>query len=122
MDLGREINHGPGLTSGVTELKKHVSYPSFQLSDEVAKKFGEEYDCEVGDELTAVVKLRVSGIREDEYGHSKTFDVKSIDDVKEEGSSEESDESESGDAEEKVLGYKRPSGNHETPSLSSLTD
>lgn len=124
MDLGREINHDvPSQAYLPSGGKKHTSYPSFNLSDEIAKKFGAEYDCEVGDELTANVKLRVSGIREDEYGHSITFDVVSLDDVTETGGADkEAEPGESDDEEEKTLGYKRPAGNHETPSLSSLTD
>jgi len=102
-----------------TSPKKHTSYPSFNLSDEVAQKFSEEYDCEVGDELTATVKLRVSGIRKDEYGHSLTFDVVSLDNVQEQGDAEKSDEP---DEEEKTLGYKRPAGKNETPGIADLAD
>jgi len=117
MDLGREINHDIGALATAQKPKQKASYPSFQLSDEVAEKFSSEYDCEVGDELTATVKLRVSGIRKDEYGHGITFDVVSIDDVSEKPDADDEGGDED-DAEEKTLGYKRPEGKHETPDLS----
>lgn len=104
MDLGRKAEE-PGLVTASPAKSKEpkMVYPQFDLRDKVAEKFGEEYDCDVGDTLTATVELRVSGIRNDEYGQSKTFEVTKIDDVKVTGEEDEPDE------EEKTLGYKRPS-------------
>lgn len=115
MDLGTKRPEGGALISPAKGEKNKVSYPSFNISDEKAKKFLAEYDCDVDDELTATVKLRVSGLRKDEYGHSLTLDVQSIDDVKDESEKEEPDE------EEKVLGYKRKKSEsmNETPDTSA---
>jgi len=112
MELGRKAEDSPITTASPAKGKEpKMVYPQFDLRDKVAEAFGKEYDCDVGDELTATVKLRVSGIRNDEYGQSKTFEVTEIDDV--EVSGEEDDE----DEETKTLGYKRP-GKSEAPDTS----
>lgn len=104
MDLGRKSEQPEGLPTASPAKGKEpkMIYPQFDLRDKVAEAFGKEYDCDVGDELTATVKLRVSGIRNDEYGQSKTFEVTEIDDIEEQGGGDEPDD------EEKTLGYKRP--------------
>lgn len=102
MDLGRKSEE-PGIPTAAPSKTKEpkMIYPQFDLRDKVVEAFDKAYDCEVDDVIEAKVKLRVSGVRKDEYGASKTFEVLSIDDVQEEG--EETD-----DEEEKTLGYTRP--------------
>lgn len=114
MDLGTKRPEGGALVSPQKGENK-VFYPSFDISDDKAKKFLAEYDCDVDDVITATVKLRVSGLRKDEYGHSVTLEVQSIDDVKTEGGEAEPDD------EEKALGYKRnkSTSKNETPDLSA---
>lgn len=104
MNLGRKSESSEGLPTASPAKSKEpkMIYPQFDLRDKVSEAFGKEYDCDVGDTLTATVKLRVSGIRNDEYGQSKTFEVTEIDDVEVDGEEPE-------DEETKTLGYKRPS-------------
>lgn len=126
MDLGTKRNKEGGLAPASPKLPDK-SYPSFTLNDKVAEEFCDEYtDYKIGDEVTAKVKLKLTSLRQDGYGHSVGFDVVSIDDVEgsgksegEEGKEKESEGGEDGksgdgdgdeddvDAEEKTLGYKR---------------
>jgi hypothetical protein len=121
MDLGQKISHS-GLVSPKAD-KERISYPSFNLRDDVAKKFQEEYDCDMDEEYKATVTLKVSSLRKDEFGHSIGFDILSIDNVKGEegGEHDEADEKEEKDEEEKTLGYKRQTPAKETPDMSAKT-
>jgi hypothetical protein len=73
------------------DTKGATSYPSLSFSDSIAKAFLKKYKPEVGDELTATVKLRVSGINVSSYGHSVSFDVEAINNVKDSGGASEPD-------------------------------
>ncbi len=77
--------------------------PSFNVTDEAAQQLK---DCKPGDEFSAQIKMNDDG----------SYDIVSVD------KSEVASAPEESDAEEKILGYKRPEGNHETPPLTSLTD
>lgn len=86
MDLGTE----PSKTPGVIEPAKGPSYPGLSLSDDKAKEFLEECpDLKIGDEVTAKVKLKVSSLRHDNYGHSIGFDAVSLDDIDHDGDYDE---------------------------------
>lgn len=127
MDLGRKMK-APGSepASPVSAKEPKVTYPGFSLNDEIADSFLKEYDCDLGDEITATVKLKVTSLRKDEYGNSVGFDVLSLDDVQDSGKTDEdengkkkSDDDEASDEETKTLGYKRPTVKKETPSVSA---
>lgn len=115
MDLGtkRESLNGPTSPSPTDSPK--VSYPSFAIRDAKATEFLAANECELGDEHEATVKLRVTGVRADQYGKSVDFDVLSIDVT---GGGEDEDED---DAEEKMLGYKRGASKKEAPDTSAKT-
>lgn len=128
MDLGRKLPSEPGVSA---KPESKISYPGFNLNDDVAKEYCEKYSCELGEEITATVKLRVSSLRKDEYGHSVGFDVLSMD-VKGgekksdagEGETPKPDATEDNSAdedaeEEKVLGYKRPKANKPKPPVTA---
>jgi hypothetical protein len=54
---------------------KKMSYPHLCIRDKsLEAAFGKEMP-QVGEEIEATVKLRVTGIRNDEYGKSVDFDV-----------------------------------------------
>lgn len=116
MDLGRKADSPEGIPTASPAKSKEpkMIYPQFDLRDKVVEAFDKEYDCEVDDVIEAKVKLRVSGVRKDEYGQSKTFEVLSIDEVEVEGDEEPDDE-------EKSLGYKRPS-KKDAPDTSAADD
>ena len=114
MNLGREHSMEPA-TLPVSISAKKISYPGITLNDEVAKTFCAKHPCELGQEFTGKVKLRVTGLRKDEYGHSLSFDVESIDGVS-------TNKEEDADNESKTLGYKRPTKEvKEKPDMSSKT-
>jgi hypothetical protein len=126
MDLGKKSPSPEVAPSLVSDTKK-ISYPGVTLNDEVAEAFLKDHPCDLGDELTATVKLRVSSLRKDEYGHSVGFDVVALDDVKASGGEKEDaegeteddgDESEPDD-QEKILGYKRKPSKKEAPGISA---
>jgi len=126
MELGTKSDLSGPLS--VTEDKPKIHYPSFTLNGDKREEFLKACPDakEVGYELTVPVKLRVSGNTDDKYSKSLSLDVIHLDDSKiedtdeEEGSPEEEasetpeeEAEEQGaagdeDAEEKVLGYKRP--------------
>ena len=100
MDLGVK-NESPSAVPQATEAPK-VNYPGLSFRDKVAEEFQKTYDCKLGDEITATVKLKVTGHRADQYGKSVDFDVISADGFsKGEKPEEKTDEKE-------VLGYERP--------------
>lgn len=130
MDLGTKMKSPGALpATPVGETEPKVTYPGFSLNDKVAEEFSKEYDCEVGDELTATVRLRVSGIRKDEYGNSKSFELLSMDNIAEvpadgkadEGDGKGNEEDSPEAAEEKVIGMKLPKKKTEAPDTSAAS-
>jgi hypothetical protein len=125
MNLGKEIKEptpgGVSLAAPTDSKEPKISYPDFTVRDEAATKLLEEYSCDVGEEIAATVRLKVSGRREDEYGKSITFEVLDLEDMAEERDEKVGDEAdaEEPDDEEKVLGYKRNKSKKETPSVSA---
>lgn len=121
MELGQKSSES-GLSPATRgEEKDKVSFPSFSLRDDKMEEFLKECPDakEVGYELTATVKLKVSGYRDDQFGKDLSLEVQSMDDLKDtdEGSAaeeasetpaEEAAEGGKADDEEKMLGYKRP--------------
>ena len=122
MELGQKSSEN-GLPSTAGEEKDKVSFPSYSLRGDKMEEFLKE--CpeakEVGYELTARVKLKVSGYRDDQYGKDLTLEVQSMDDFKDEDEDEGTGDEEASespdeeqaegnepDEEEKILGYKRP--------------
>lgn len=58
-----------------SKMDKKMSYPHLCIRDKsLEAAFGKEMP-QVGEEIEATVKLRVTGIRNDEYGKSVDFDV-----------------------------------------------
>jgi hypothetical protein len=101
MNLGQKRPSGEiAVPQKSTEPKE--TFPGFNLNDKIADEFLKEYDCDLGDKITATVKLRVSSLRKDEYGNSIGFEVLTLDDIEVVGEEEENEK----DSDEKVLGYK----------------
>ena len=124
MDLGEKISSesigGPVPASPSTDKAKDIRYPRLSLDGKTAKEFISEHDLDLGDYVTATVRLCVTSLRKDEYGHSIGFDVESMDDIKAEEGDEGAESEDKPDDEEKILGYKRtPSAKKETPDLSA---
>lgn len=119
MDLGKENKSLPEPSASPDAPK--VTYPGFTLNDEVAEAFKNECDCELGDEITATVRLKVTRQSADEYGKSVGFDVLSLDNIQypEEDSDEEKPAAKEDGSEEKMLGYKRPAAKKEVPPISA---
>jgi hypothetical protein len=110
--------------------------PSIFLDNEQAAGWGLD-GCQVGDTYTGNVTLRVTGLNESEDGGSKTLEI--VDTPKlqhgggeapaEEGE-DDADESGEGalpeptpeEAEEKMLGFKRPKKDKPFPPVTGLTD
>lgn len=55
-------------------------YPSLSLKDENIKAVKGDKQCELGEEYTATVRLRVKALSDDTYGSRLEFDVLSMDD------------------------------------------
>ena len=133
MDLGIEQTDTglPAATVVERSSAPRIRYPSLSLDDTKAKEFLAATPSELGDTITATVKLKISGLREDQYGSSVTFDVLSLDTGKadkpgseatpfagKEPPAEEAAEVEEEDeSEAKLLGYKRPKTKKEAPAL-----
>lgn len=81
LDLGttHEDMEMPAMPAKVSKGDPKKCYPQFSIRDKAyaafKKKFGPQ---DVNDELTATVRLRVCGVRADEYGSSMELEVKSI--------------------------------------------
>lgn len=56
-------------------------YPSFSLDGDKAKEFAEESKADLNSTITGRVKLKLTGLRNDRYGSSLSFDILSIDDM-----------------------------------------
>lgn len=91
------------IESATTAAAKEQRYPDLTIRDENVAKVKDGQECELGEEYIAVVRLRVKGMSEDEYGSRLEFDVLSIDDFEptEGGDDEETDDSMTGDSESK---------------------
>lgn len=63
-----------------TAATKEQRFPDLTIRDENVAKVRDGQECELGEEYTATVRLRVKGMSEDEYGSRLEFDVLSIDD------------------------------------------
>ena len=88
MNLGRkrtDLSDSPGIPD-----MPDVAYPSICLNDDVAKEFIEAHEIDLGKEFEATVKLKVTGVRKDEYGQS--FDVIELNTDGESSSKEEGGE------------------------------
>lgn len=80
MNLGRKPETPETMVQAVASPKMpETIYPSFTLDNEIGKKFLEHYDLSMGDECEVKAKLRVSGLRDDQYGNSVTMEVVSVD-------------------------------------------
>lgn len=86
-----------------SKLKKKMSYPNLCIRDKsLEAAFGKELP-KVGDQMEATLMLRVTGMRNDEYGKSVNFDVVSgefrePEEAEEVEEMEDSDEGESGNS------------------------
>jgi hypothetical protein len=127
MDLGKKFSIDSLATPASSDSpESKVSYPGFSLSDDVAEQFLKDSEAKVGDEFAATVRIKVTGLSDDQIGKNVRFDVLELDDVTEEsddegsgsgsGSGESAPES---DDEEAVLGYKRKKTEKETPDISA---
>jgi hypothetical protein len=126
MNLGKEekISLGvpPQSLPDEGDKEPKIVYPDFCVRDEAATKLLDEYECTLGEEIAATVRLRVSKLQSDEYGKCVGFEVIEIDDMAPETEEKEGEEApeEEGDAEEeKALGYKRRKVVKEAPSVSA---
>lgn len=52
-----------------------IVYPAFDLRDDKAEEFLNQFPADVDDEFDAKVHLKVTGTRSDEYGQCVTFSV-----------------------------------------------
>ncbi len=110
MDLGIK---NPPPDAPLKQSEPKLQYPAFTLRDEqVTKVKGEQRS--LGEEYTATVRLKVSGMQDDEFGKRLTFDLVSMDgfapaegapDAAEETPEEAPDDEPS---EEEAFGYKVP--------------
>jgi len=90
IDLGTKPEP-PEAVGAPTKEEPKIQYPSFTLRDENVDKLKEEtgHDCQVDDVYLADVKLRVSGVRSDEYGKSIELEVVEMDEIEPEGGASE---------------------------------
>lgn len=81
--------------------EEKLTYPALRFSDEHAKLFKDKFgQCGIDDEYEITMKLKVSGISDQQYDKSISFDVLAIKgDVVEEEAAD--DDSEKEEAEEK---------------------
>ena len=117
MDLGTK---NKSLGEPVSSESPKVTYPGFSLRDENVEKVKGDHDCKVGDEYSATVKLKVTGLRDDQYGKSIDFDVVDMDEFSPTAASGESDEgssNEESDSETKAFGYDRKALEKSKPSV-----
>ena len=97
----------PTDTEGIPESPSDIRYPGFTLSNDLVDQLTDECPCEVGDTITATVKLKVTGMSDQEFGKSLSLDVLSmkVDGEPEKAESDESEESD-GENSEKPSGKK----------------
>lgn len=93
-DLGTKAEKTPCLSEKMDE----PSYPSFCVRDKAMEEFLGGNEVDVGDEFEVRMKVRVTGIRNDEYGKSLDMKVLESDDLElEPKKSKESDKDEDAD-------------------------
>ena len=121
MDLGQKIESPSSEPVAAAKDKEpRVSYPSTTLNDKVAEDFLNEYECDLGDEITFTGRAKITALRKDEYGKSVGMDLTNLDDVKIVGEEDEGEgESEKEPSEKEVLGYERPESKNEAPDTSA---
>lgn len=82
MDLG--VKNDPPTTavamlSDSQESKEpKIHYPNFCIRDELAEKFAKEFEIKKDQEFEAVVKIKVSGWADEEYGKRVELSVMEI--------------------------------------------
>lgn len=91
--------------------KDDTTYPSFSVSGDVAEAMDEAYDMEVGDEVECKVRLRKTGMTDDQYGKRATFDVLALITDGEEASAGEEEEEEPEEEPEEKPKFGRRSRN-----------
>lgn len=77
-DLAQTESSGP--MPMCSDKEKGPSYPCLTLRDDNVEKVKGDQQCELGEEYTATVRLRVKGLSSDEYGERLEFDVLTMDD------------------------------------------
>lgn len=125
MDLGSENSSEPSSVPAVGQDGPKIIYPSLSLNDDAAETFLSEHPSKIGDEITATVTLKVSGMRQDEFGKNISFEVHSLD-IQQGGATAEDEpaggqDEDEDEEQEKILGYKRPTkySTKESPSVSA---
>jgi len=92
-DLGESYEGEPVMLEPASSSSKKKTYPKLCLRDKtLAAVFGKEMP-KVGTEIEGEIMLKVTGIRDDEYGKSVDFDVVSME---LEGAESEEDSEEDG--------------------------
>jgi len=102
-DLGYTDKESPMTLPAEGKAEKTTRYPDLTLRDgNVAKVKGEHRECELDEEYTATVRLRVKGMSSDEFGSRLEFDVLSMDDFApaDGGADDDGDDAEEEPAEE----------------------
>lgn len=77
-DLGQTEKKSPMTLP--SDAPKGPEYPDLTLRDDNIKAVKGDQQCELGEEYTATVRLRVKGLSDNEYGSRLEFDVLSMDD------------------------------------------
>lgn len=120
MDLG--IKHGGGeKTMPATADMPSTSYPSFTLNDKLAEEFLDDHpDISLEDELTVTMKIKLSSMRQDNYGAAVGFDCLSMEPQGEakEGDAED-DKSDKDDGEKRK---PRKNGDYNNPAVENLIE
>lgn len=133
MDLGTKPNQEPAMPPTSSPEAPKISYPGFSLNDKTAETFLTDNPVDLGDTITATVKLKVTRLEKSSFGHSLGFDVLSLDNISASADDKEGEDTDDGEGDEeapgaetetKALGYKRPKVVKETPVMSAkdLTD
>lgn len=86
MNLGTRVDPHvvESAPSNIGRWDGKVNYPSVAFHDKACEKFcaKPKHDFDIKDEFTATVKFRVTGLVNNQYGRSITFDVLSINNVR----------------------------------------
>lgn len=72
------------MPTAASPSKPKIRYPSFNLDDEKMEEFMDAHPKEFNDTSEAKVKVRVGGLRRDEYGKSIRFEVLEMEPTKDE--------------------------------------
>jgi hypothetical protein len=79
-DLGIVEKNDPMTLPEAGKAEKKIRYPDLTLRDANVGKVKGDHECELDEEYTATIRLRVKGMSADEYGERLEFDVLSMDD------------------------------------------